>query len=155
MKGMEKRMIGRKDKADLPDFGLENVAVKIDSGAYSCSIHCESILEVEQDGKTVLEVIFLDPEHPRYSGRKHYFEKFRTKKVRSSTGHQQERYFIGMGIVLFGQEYITDFSLTRRNGLRSPILLGRKLLNKNFTIDTTLVNVSYKEKQQKIKESII
>ena len=144
---MEKKWIGRKDKADLPDFGLENVSVKIDSGAYSCSIHCESIREVDQDGKKVLEVVFVDTEHPDAANRC-YFEKFRTKKVRSSNGHLQERYLIVGKIVLFGETYQADFSLTQRNGLRNPILLGRKLLNKNFIIDTTLVNVSYKQKQK-------
>ena len=44
------------------------------------------------------------------------------------------------------------FSLTKRNGLKNPILLGRKLTNKNFLINTRLKNVSYKlkKKNQKI-----
>jgi hypothetical protein len=36
----------------------------------------------------------------------------------------------------------TEFSLTERRGMRYPILLGRKLLNKRFLIDTSLVNLS-------------
>ena len=63
----DKIIIGRKDKADLPSLHLHNVAVKIDSGAYSCSIHCESVEEVEVNGKFVLEVVFLDKEHPKYT----------------------------------------------------------------------------------------
>lgn len=149
----EKIIIGRKDRADLPALHLQNVAVKIDSGAYSCSIHCESVEPLEIDGKTYLEVVFLDSEHPKYTGEKFRFEKFRQKKVRSSTGYQQERYFIELTIVLFGNAYTTDFSLTKRNELRNPILLGRKLLNPNFIINTSLVNLSYRQKQQKIKEN--
>lgn len=145
----EKRIIGRKDKADLPELHFKNVAVKIDSGAYSCSIHCESVEEVETDGKKYLEVVFLDLEHPAYTGEKIRFESFRQKKVRSSTGYQQERYFIQLKIVLFGTEFTTDFSLTRRNELRHPILLGRKLLNGRFLVDTSLVNLSYRAKQKK------
>jgi len=150
---MEKRIIGRKDRADLPVFHLTNVAVKIDSGAYSCSIHCEFVVETEKDGKSILEVIFLDKEHPKYTGEKFTFENFKKKKVRSSTGHEQERYFITFPIVLFGTEITTDFSLTQRNGLRNPILLGRKLLNNNFLIDTSRVNLSFKEKQNNIRKN--
>lgn len=145
---MEKLIIGRKDKIDLPDFGLENVSVKIDSGAYSCSIHCEFIQEVEdEDGKT-LKVVFLDETLPKYCGEIHTFKKYFKKNVKSSIGEKQERFFIEAKIVLFGKEFYTDFSLTQRTGLKNPILLGRKILNDNFLIDTKLVNQSYKQKSK-------
>jgi hypothetical protein len=143
---MEKIIIGRKDKVDLPDFGLENVSVKTDSGAYSCSIHCEFIKEVEENGQKILKVVFLDETLPKYSGEIHEFTEYSKKNVKSSTGEKQERFFIKAKILLFGKEFITDFSLTQRNGLKNPILLGRKVLNENFLINTKLVNQSYKLK---------
>lgn len=143
---MEKIIIGRKDKIDLPDFGLENVSVKIDSGAYSCSIHCEFIEEVQEENGKVLKVVFLDESLPKYSGEIHDFVDYFKKNVKSSTGEKQERFFIKAKIILFGKEFITDFSLTQRNGLKNPILLGRKVLNDNFLINTKLVNQSYKLK---------
>ena len=144
----ELKIIGRKDKADLPALHLYDVAVKIDSGAYSCSIHCEYFDLIEVDGIPTLEVVFLDAEHPQFTGEKIYFTQFKTKKVKSSTGYQQERYFVSLDILLFGETFTTDFSLTKRNGLRNPILLGRKLLNHNFIINTTLVNLSSKLKKK-------
>jgi hypothetical protein len=62
------------------------------------------------------------------------------KKVKSSTGQEQMRYFIKCTIEILGIHFITEFSLTERKGMRFPILLGRKLLNNRFLIDTTLVN---------------
>lgn len=142
----DKLIIGRKDRADFPELHLSDIVVKTDSGAYSCSIHCESVTEREIDGKPVLEVIFLDHENPEYTGEKFSFGEFRKKKVRSSTGYQQERYFIKLKIVLFGREFMTDFSLTQRNELRHPVLLGRKLLNRHFLINTAQKNLSYRAK---------
>jgi hypothetical protein len=55
-----KSIIGRREWASLPEFGLKNVEVKIDTGAYSSSIHASLIEEV--DG--VLKVVFLDSKHP-------------------------------------------------------------------------------------------
>ncbi|MDD2984443.1 MAG: RimK/LysX family protein [Crocinitomicaceae bacterium] len=150
----ELKIIGRKDKADLPSLNLQDVDVKIDSGAYSCSIHCESFELIEMEGKPVLVVVFLDAEHPQFTGNKFYFENYKTKKVKSSTGHQQERFFVSLDIVLFGETFKTDFSLTKRNGLRNPILLGRKLLNHHFIINTTMVNLSYKLKREIEKSNI-
>jgi hypothetical protein len=148
---MEKIIIGRKDKVDLPEFGLENVSVKIDSGAYSCSIHCEFIKEVEENTQKILKVVFLDESLPKYSGEIHEFTEYSKKNVKSSTGEKQERFFIKTKMVLFGNEIVSDFSLTQRNGLKNPILIGRKVLNKKFLIDTSIVNVSYNKKIKNLK----
>jgi hypothetical protein len=107
---------------------------------------------VESEGKSMLEVVFLDKDHPKYTGKKHYFEQFKRKKVKSSTGYQQERYFVPLALSLFGQVFVTDFSLTSRNGLRNPVLLGRKLLNKQFLIDSSKTNLSHKSTKLKFKK---
>ncbi len=147
---MGKTIIGRKDKVDLPDFGLENIHVKIDSGAYSCSIDCHYFHEKVIDGVNVLEVIFLEDSHPLYSGKTFHFPEYRLKKVKSSIGKVQDRYFIQGKIVLFGKEFETEFSLSKRHEMKNPILIGRKLLNQNFLIDSSLANLSYKFKKSKI-----
>jgi len=143
----EKTIIGRREIANLPQFGLNHVDVKVDSGAYTSSIHVSSCKEVELEGATLLEVIFLDENHSAFDNEKHYFQEYRIKKVKSSNGHEQLRYFIKCTIELLGRKIKTEFSLTERKGMRYPILLGRKLLNKRFIIDTSLVNVSKKTKQ--------
>ena len=65
------------------------------------------------------------------------FSKFRTKNVKSSTGQVQERFFVLGSIEIAGLKFHTEFSLTKRQGMRYPILLGRKVLNKRFVIDTS------------------
>jgi len=137
-------VIGRKDRAELPSLGVRNVPVKIDSGAYSCSIHCDYVQEELVNDQLVLAVIFFDKNSIKYSGEKYFFQLYKKKKVKSSTGDEQERYFVQLSIILFGVEYQTDFSLTKRNGLKNPILLGRKLINNNFLIDTTKINLSFR-----------
>ena len=32
--------LGRSDRVDLPGLGLEDIHAKIDTGAYTCSLHC-------------------------------------------------------------------------------------------------------------------
>lgn len=145
---MEKRIIGRKDIVSFPAVGLINVPVKIDSGAYSSSMHCESIVLVENDGIKQLEVVFLDQNTIGYTGVKHIFKEFHTKRVKSSNGQAQERFFIKAKVRLFNDTFDSVFSLTERTGLRNPILLGRKLLNKRFLIDPSLTNCSYKFEQK-------
>jgi hypothetical protein len=148
---MEKHIIGRKDIVSFPSFNIEHVPVKIDSGAYSSSMHCSSIRLVLENGRELLEVVFLDAGTPGFTGEKMRFENFHRKVVKSSNGVAQERFFIKGTIRLFGESMETLFSLTERTGLRNPILLGRRLLNKRFLINTSLTNCSFKfdEKQKK------
>ena len=148
----EIRIIGRKDRADFPMFEMFNVPVKIDSGAYSSSIHCSSVSEIKKnENESFLEVVFLDESYAGFNSGKKIFTSYRKKKVKSSTGDEQERFFVRIPIVLFGEIIETDFSLTTRNGLKSPVLIGRKLLNKKFLIDTSKTNLSFKEKKKIIK----
>lgn len=144
MEVVEKKILGRKDLVSFPGFELENVPVKIDSGAYSSSMHCQSIEVVEFGEKEQLRVVFLDSGISGYTGKEVVFNDFKTKTVKSSNGIAQERFFVKGTVRLFGQTYETVFSLTERTGLRNPILLGRRLLNKRFLIDTSKTNCSYK-----------
>ncbi len=143
MESVNKRIIGRKDLVSFPGFGLDYVPVKIDSGAYSSSMHCQSIEVVELDNREQLRVVFLDPSFPGYTGKEVVFSDFKTKLVKSSNGIAQERFFVKGTVQLFGESVETVFSLTERNGLRNPVLLGRKLLNKRFLIDPSKTNCSY------------
>jgi hypothetical protein len=93
-----------------------------------------------------LHVVFLDEEESGFTGKSILFKKYEQKKVRSSSGEMQKRYIIAGDILLFGKKYTTEFTLSKRDLMRYPVLLGRKLLSDRFLIDTTLSNESYKNK---------
>jgi hypothetical protein len=135
----DKNIIGRTDIADFPKFGLNSVPVKIDSGAYTSTIHCCSIRQLEGS----IEVIFMDKVRSSFTGERIVFSDYSVKKVRSSSGQSQLRYKVKGDIVLFGKKYNTEFTLSMRSKMRYPVLLGRKLLSKRFLIDTALKNQSH------------
>ncbi|SKB53142.1 Uncharacterized conserved protein [Salegentibacter holothuriorum] len=142
--GMDKTVIGRFDKADFPALHLDDIAIKIDTGAYTSSIHCENIYE--NDG--VLECTFLDEEHPLYNGKKFTFTDYDIVFVRSSNGIIQKRYQVISTIKIFNKVYKISLSLSSRQEMRFPVLIGRKFLTKKFMVDTELTDVSYNLKQQ-------
>lgn len=37
-------IIGRIDKADFPELNLQNINLKVDTGAYTSTIHCHDIV---------------------------------------------------------------------------------------------------------------
>lgn len=141
---MEKRLIGRFDKADFPNLHLNDIAIKIDTGAYTSSIHCDDILE--ENG--ILKCTFLDEEHPLYNGRQYEFSEYNVVSVKSSNGITQSRYQVQSKITLFEKTYKISLTLTTRQEMRFPVLLGRKFLTKKFVVDPELTDLSYNNKQE-------
>src|SRR5690606_19929231 len=105
------------DRVDLPDLGLSNIHAKIDTGAYSCSLHCEKVRVVK--GK--LQFVLLDKEHPEFTGMKFVFDKFERKQVRNSFGEVEKRFVITTSVTLFGEVITTEFSLSNRGSMKFPI----------------------------------
>ncbi|MDX2002305.1 MAG: RimK/LysX family protein [Chitinophagales bacterium] len=144
------RIIGRSDKIDLPDMHLYDLDAKIDTGAYTSAIHCGNI-RVEENGQgNVLKFILLDKKHPAYNKKKFEVTDFRKRIIKNSFGQAEERFIIKTAIVIFGQKFETEFSLSKRGNLKFPVLLGRKFLQKGrFMVEVTKYNLSYKAKNSK------
>ena len=139
---MPKKVIGRIDKADFPTLDLFDIDIKIDTGAYTSSIHCHKVIVIDE----VLICIFYDEGHPRYNGKEIQFKEYSTTKVKSSNGLVQKRYKVKTTIVLFGKPYSISLTLSTRDDMKYPILIGRKFLTKKFIVDVTQKNVSYNKK---------
>lgn len=137
--------LGRSDRVDLPGLGLINIHAKIDTGAYTSSLHC-SRAEVK-DG--VLEFVLLDDEHPEFTGMLFLFKEFDSREIKNSFGVAEQRYVIKTTVKIFDEEIVTEFSLSDRDALRFPILLGRKILRNRFYIDVAKKNLSYRKKKAK------
>ena len=133
-------ILGRYDRVDLPDLGLFDIHAKIDTGAYTSSLHCHQVHIV--DG--VLEFILLDEEHSEFTGTKLTFSEYALRDIKNSFGETESRFIITTTLKIFNQEITTEFSLCNRGSLKFPILIGRKILRDRFLIDVKKKNLSYK-----------
>lgn len=141
------KILGRYDRVDLPGLGLKNIHAKIDTGAFTCSLHCRRAQVV--DG--VLEFVLLDEEHPEFTGMKFQFTDYEVRNIKNSFGEVERRYVIVTTLKIFDEEITTEFSLSNRGSLKFPILIGRKMLRDRFLIDVKQKNLSYKEKQAHLR----
>ena len=136
------KILGRSDRVDLPGLGLTNIQAKVDTGAYTCSLHCGYAKMV--DGK--LEFVLLDEEHPEFTGIKYTFQKFDQREIRNSFGEAELRYVIKTSIKIFHHRIKAEFSLSNRGNLKFPVLLGRKILRNRFLIDVTQKDLYFNSK---------
>ena len=141
-----KTRIGRVDKVDFPDLFLEDIDVKIDSGAYTSSIHCSNIEETTIDGSPFVKFKLLDPEHSFYNNKEFTSKNYASKIVKSSNGMSEKRIMIQTQIIIFNTTFPIYLTLSERKDMKFPILLGRKFMNKKFIIDIAKKNLSHKLK---------
>lgn len=131
-----KQIIGRKELVSFPELEITNIYAKVDTGAYSNTLHCHDIQL--KDGKLFFKV--LDPKHPIFSRKEHCFSDFTRKKIKNSFGEVEERYMIKTKIKIAGRAIKSIISLTDRGKMRYPVLIGRRLLKNKFVVDVSLKN---------------
>lgn len=130
-----KKTIGRYEKVDLPELDLFMLDAKVDTGADNNAIHCHQI-EVSKDKKTV-SFQLLDPSHLDYNEKKFTLPIHRMRWVKSSNGEREHRVYIKTNLVVMGESYEVELSLTDRSNMTFPMLLGRKFLHNRFLVDVS------------------
>ncbi|NTW61619.1 hypothetical protein HGB24_02955 [Candidatus Saccharibacteria bacterium] len=129
-----KDIFGIIEHVSLPEVGLFDVPAKVDTGAYSGALHCESIEEcLLPDGKTMLR--FILP-----GGRTVELKKFVRTFVRSSSGHRLRRYLFDTKVIIKGEEYSIRIGLSDRKDMNYEILLGRRFLHDNHILVDVKLN---------------
>ena len=128
------RLIGRREFVNIPSLGVTGFEAKIDTGAYTSSIHCEKIETTEENGTPVL-YFTLSQDGPVYR-----FENFGQKKIKNSFGEMEERYVIRVVMHIGRKKVLSTISLSNRDNMRYPVLIGRRLLKGKFLIDVSRIH---------------
>lgn len=126
------RLIGRREYVDFPLLAISHVEAKIDTGAYTSSIHCKYIEQIHKDGKETLEFKLMDDTV-------HRVEEYTQKFIKNSFGEKEERFIIKTLIHIGKKKILTTLSLSDRGNMRYPVLIGRRLLKGKFIVDVNLV----------------
>ncbi len=136
---MTKKIIGRTDRIDFPKLNLHNIEAKIDTGAYTSAIHCSEIIEENN----TLKCTFYSMGHPNFNGKQIAFENYTLTNVKSSNGFVENRYKVKSEVIIFGKVYKINLTLSTREEMRFPVLIGRQFLKHKFMVDVDLHNLSY------------
>lgn len=125
------RVIGAFEKVSFPDFRLNNVVAKIDTGATSGSLHATKIKEITlPTGEKALTFL------PYGRKKRIVVNSFSLKEVRSSNGVSALRYFVPTTIEIEGVLYPIEVSLADRTLMKKAVLVGRRFLRSHgFIVD--------------------
>lgn len=144
-----KVVIGRAEVLSFVDLEMPNVPAKTDTGAYRSAVHATDI--TVEDG--VLSFTLLGG-HPLCGAlaQRVSVTDFKQVKVENSFGHAEERYEVKLRVKLGPKVFSAQFTLANRAQKVYPILLGRKMLNNRFLVDSSVsaVNRAALKKQYSI-----
>ncbi|MCP9292738.1 MULTISPECIES: ATP-dependent zinc protease family protein [Gracilimonas] len=143
MNTSNQQIIGRIELVNLPEWNFTDLEAKIDTGAFTSSLHCHHLEPFEKEGESWIRFYMLDPDHEAYNEQMLEMPVFDKREVKSSNGDIELRYFIRTQIEFFSSLYTIEFSLTDRSAMKYPLLIGRKFLRKGpFMVDVTSKNLS-------------
>jgi hypothetical protein len=124
-------LIGRRERVDLPEWGLRRVRAKVDTGARTSALHVAGYELFETPGGGLRARVRLR------SARVIEVPVLRTVAVRNSGGVCERRPMVETTAFLGSQPRRLQLTLTRRPGLRCPMLLGRRALAGAFLVDVS------------------
>lgn len=129
-----KVIIGRSEV--LAFMGTEAIGIpaKTDTGAYRSAVHASNI-RIDDEGKLSFDLL---GGHPVCGAMAYHVvaEEYKTVWVANSFGHREERYEVRLKVKLGPKVFHARFTLADRSKKIYPILLGRKLLNHRFLVDS-------------------
>ncbi len=132
-------IIGRLESITLPELGIEELQVRVDTGAKTSSLHVDNIKKTIKEG---IHSVTFDI-HPDA----HNVEKVVTctapisdiRKVKSSNGTSEQRYVIETPILLGSQSWTVEITLTDRSDMSYLMLFGREAIGERFLVDPSKV----------------
>ncbi|MBF0628387.1 MAG: ATP-dependent zinc protease [Magnetococcales bacterium] len=131
----ERPVLGWREWVGLPDFGVERIKTKIDTGARTSALHALEPTQFVRDGKSLVQFRL----HPvqRKSKPELLCEAplVDCRSVISSGGHIEHRFVILTQILLGERLILAEVTLTNRTLMGFRMLVGRTTIGRKFLVD--------------------
>ncbi len=142
-------LIGRRETIALPDWGVERIRAKIDTGAKTSAIDVAHLEEL-RGGRVRFDVV-ADRAHPeRYTTVE--AEVIRRGLVRTSLGQEDARLVVRTTVRIGPVEREIELGLVCRRRMKCRVLLGRSALAGAFLVDpgrADLLSASRKRRKKR------
>jgi len=120
----------------LPDVGVPWIKAKLDTGAQTSSIHAYEVEAFDRDGEAWVR--FGIRPWQKSDADEVVVERrvVDVRRVRSSSGHVDERFVVTLPLVLVGHRVEAEVTLSNRDSMGFRMLIGREALSRGFVVDS-------------------
>ena len=119
-------VIGWHECIGLPELGLKNFAVKVDTGAKTSALHADNVETFLNGGARWVR--FSSPVVSNSRPKTCEFPIFDEREITNTSGQPETRIVIRTPMRLAGRKWKIDISLADRGTMRFPLILGRRAL---------------------------
>lgn len=128
----QKQVIGWREFASLPDWGIPRVKAKIDTGARTSTLDVVDLTELPGDRVLFHAVV---RESPQLKLVEVEADVVRRTNVKPRPGVVEERPVVSTTLEVGGISQEIEISLHRREGMLCRMLIGRLALREHFLVD--------------------
>ncbi|MCA9197125.1 MAG: ATP-dependent zinc protease [Planctomycetales bacterium] len=128
-------VLGWREWVALPDLGVDQIKVKLDTGARSSSIHAFEVQVYRQQGVDRVRFSVHPLQRNDHTIIQADAPLLEYRLVRSSNGQTDERPVIVTNVHVAGQAWPIELTLANRDAMGFRMLLGREALKGRFCVD--------------------
>lgn len=133
-----KQLIGALERCHLPELGIHNLVIRVDTGATTSSLHVDNIEEFTKDDKRWIRFDIHPDIHDVAKTVRCEYPVLSQKKVKSSTATREHRYVIKTTLALGKRKWKIKLTLTDRSEMTYLMLLGRQAMAGKCIVDPEL-----------------
>lgn len=134
-----KTIVGRLETIALPDLAIDELEVRIDTGAKTSSLHVDNIKKYVHQGKPYVRFDI----HPEIHNVNRLVQCSAAlsdiRKIKSSNGEAEQRYVIKTPMKLGNDTWMIEITLTDRSDMNYLMLLGREAMGDKILVDPSKV----------------
>ncbi|WP_088329442.1 ATP-dependent zinc protease [Lacimicrobium sp. SS2-24] len=127
--------LGWREWAALPDLGIENIKMKVDTGAKTSCLHAFKLEPFEKAGQQWVRIHLHPHQNDNQTELVCEAPVLEQRTVRDSGGHEELRYVIETTLDIAGKQFTGELTLTNRDSMRFRMLLGRQAMEGRFIVD--------------------
>lgn len=128
-------IIGWREWIALPELGIDRIKAKVDTGARTSALHAFALHPYKEGNKDKIRFDIHPIQHNVTEVITCVADITDKRWVSDSGGHREERYVVSTPIVLAGQTWLIEITLTERDSMLFRMLLGRSAIRKRFTVN--------------------
>jgi hypothetical protein len=131
----DRRHLGWREWIALPDWNVEFLKAKVDTGARTSSLHAPHLEWFHRDGVPWVRFEVQPWQRTDSDALTVEAAVVSTRDIRSSSGELEHRPVVHTVVVIAGEPLVAEVTLTRRDQMGFRMLLGRQALRERFVVD--------------------
>lgn len=131
----DKPLLGWREWVCLPELAIPRIKAKIDTGARTSALHAFSLHPFVDNGQDKIQFDIHPLQHNTDFVVTCTADIIDKRLVSDSGGHKEERFVILTPIIIAGQTWSIEITLTERENMLFRMLLGRSAIRKRFIIN--------------------